>query len=1025
MQSGLRRSPAAVLLILTLITCAAQVVDAEFLPPLVTAGPLNVTVDGRTGGGEWAAATTVSVFLDPEGRPAGAVARCLIGYDAAGLAFAWRVQGAPARTQRGHDADLLRGDIVEVVLATAADAPVHRFVVGAGGDTLESRDGDDAWDCAWRALPLVSRDQWRVEMHIPFACLGETRPTTGDVWRLNLRVRRSDAGPALSWVPATGDPALGFLRFGNAASPVAIDAMELAGDTVIVRPVVSPDASLRATLFEGDLEVSATEAAASEPLTVTPPRPGDFRLRLAGVDGTGELVLQRDIALTREPPLVVRATRRLLGRREVELSIETPGLAQAPDRLVVSAPGIEPVTVERGPGAAGPTTVTVDLSDYAEPEVTLTVTALAGGDELAGETLTVALPEPPEWAGNSLGRNARLLEPWTPVVLAESAVRHLGGLCDFGAGPLPERMVAGGLNVLSDPVRVRVSADGTVQRWEAAPVRWVEVTATHAVAVITTSGPSAELRLRAVCDFDGLITFDMRINPRDDRRLDAVELVIPVATASGALMRVTDAVNGEPLRGTAPGPEWHRAFAPDVWLGDHERGLQFVCPSDEGWALDDPERALSIRRSGERTTLIVRMVDHPLLPGMGFVTSFGLQATPVRPPRESGWGRRCVMVSAVDADAGADARSRLASLHEQGARTLILSDVRFTPRAGGLEPGAARELAGLVEAAHGLGMKLLLTADAVLPGGPAWSACADEVGARAGEVDAAPTIGCPGSAWADYLVASVARALDEYGVDGVHLRGLGTAPACASAVHGCGWEDVEGRHPTWDISAARELMRRLRSVIRERVADGLLTVGDEAGAIAPVVSLADALVCEAADADGEPLSADAFAAGCGPVLGVPGEVVVRGADPTALRSALSLALLHDMAPCPADAIAAEAAAAAWSARDDFAPETARWWPYWAARSPVSADAPGVLVSAFTRRGEALMAVANPRDERIVELTFDRHRLHLGQWLAATEAFSRERVPQVGQSLRLCPGAGWPALVRVGTQTTMEADNRDE
>ncbi len=1014
MHTGPWRSRAALLPILALATCAAPALGGELTPPLLTAGPVSVTVDGRSGGEEWASATAVGVFLDADGRPAGRGARCLIGHDATGIALSWWVQGAPERTRRGHDGDLSGDDTVEVVLAAAAEAPVHRFVVSASGDTLEARDGDLEWDCAWRALPLVAGDQWRVEMHIPFAGLQAPVPAAGDTWRLDLRVHSSTSGSASSWAPPSDEATPGFLRFADARSPVAIDALELAGDTVTVRPLLSAGASLRATLFDGDAEVSSTETTASEPLTVTPPRPGDFRLRLAGVDAAGELVLQREIALTREPPLVVRAVRRLLGRREVALTIMTPGLAQAPERFVVAAPGVEALTI---PPAAGATRATVDLSEHAEPEITLTVAAMAGEEELARESLTVALPEPPAWAGNSLGRDARLPDPWTPVVVEGSAVRYLGGLCDFGAGPLPERMVAGGLNVLAGPVRVRVSADGAPQAWEAAPVRWVETTNTHAVAVISASGSSVELRLRAVCDFDGLVTFDMRVDPLAEQRLDGVELAIPVATASGALVRVTDAVNGEPIRGPAPAAGWQRAFAPDVWLGDHERGLQFVCASDEGWALDEPGRALSILRGGERTTLVVRMVDRALLPGMGFATSFGLQATPVRPLPEGWRGRRCAIVSATDADACSGIGS--------GVRTLIVDIPRFAPRAEGLEPDAAQELAALVEAAHGWGMKVLLVADATLPGEPAWSAYADEVGARADDTEA-PTVGCPASAWADYLVASVARAIDDYAVDGVYLRGMGAVSACASAMHGCGWEDAAGRHPTWDITTARELVRRVRSVIRARVPDGLLTVGDEAGAIAPIVSIADAVLCQATDAAGEPLSADAFAAGSGAALGVPSEVVLRGGAPQPLFGALSLALLHDLPPCPDDGeLAIDFAQSVWSTRDDFAPETASWWAYWATRSPVGSDAPDVPVSAFTRRGEALVAVANPRDERIIELTLDRDRLDLGDWLTATNAFAPREVPQVGAVLRLRPQAGMPALVWVRTRTTMEAKHNDE
>ncbi len=389
------------------------------------------------------------------------------------------------------------------------------------------------------------------------------------------------------------------------------------------------------------------------------------------------------------------------------------------------------------------------------------------------------------------------------------------------------------------------------------------------------------------------------------------------------------------------------------------------------------------------------------------------------PQGRRGW--RAASVGAADFEAHGNAADLVAMLGEQHVRTLVLDEPRFRPRAEGLDASAAADLDALVGAAHAAGMRVLPVADSTIPDDPAWDAYRDEVAVAGAAEDEAT--GCPAGAWADYLVAAVARAMDDHGIDGVHLRGVGAPRGCASEAHGCGYDGDEGRHATWDVAAAREMMRRLRNVVKSRRPEGLLTVEAEAGAVAPVVAFADGLVCSAADAAGAPLSLDAFAAALGTAVGLPTEVLVQG-DDAAVRNALALALAHGVALRPTGETLA-AADRVWEAKDAFDIDTATWVPYWSERTVVTSDAADTAISAHVRRGEALAAVANrAADDRIVQLSLNRRVLHLGQVLTATDLLTGEAAPQVGEALRLRLAPLGPALVIIGSET-MEAASSDE
>lgn len=1027
MHRGIRLSLATLILALG-ITAVACAENRGMLPPLVTVGPLSPALDGRLAEEAWEAATPV-LLLRPDGSPSSLVS-CKLGYDDIGLVLAWRVTGPTERERRGRDADLSAGDWVEVLLAADENAPVYHFAVSTAGDRYDARDGDTSWDGVWRGLSLVAKDYWQVEMQIPWACLEAAPPVPGELWRLNLRLRRSSAEPSLlQWAGAPEHPAAavpGLLRISQMPSPVSIPDFKFTDGGIVLYPSVAAGSGLQAELFDGEEVVASARATDTEALTIAAPRPGVFRLRLIGVDATGEPVLHYEMRLERRPPLAVRLLPQPAGSFAIGLHIESTGLERVPDAYSISAPSLDTITLKPGPGPLRPAETVVDLSSCPVGELALTVTALADDVELARQIIPLVLPESPAWLGNNGGQEDLLLRPWVPVTVEGAMIRYAGGLCDFGDGPLPERLTVGSIDVLAAPISVRLSVDGIGQRLKPARVRWREVTDAYAVATVTAQSELAQVRVVARCEFNGLVTLQMRVNPRGDRQLDGVELIIPVATQGPALMMVSGGA-GEEVRGAAPQSPWEAPFAPAVWLGDHESGIQWLCASKEGWSVEDAEAVLSLQRGKERTSLVVTMVDQPLAPGASFESRFAVQATPTL-PRSSRPELRTAFVSADEAQKCGGVQQWLAMLRDDGVDTVVLADERFQPRPEGLEAPAAAELSALLDAAQELELRVMLTVDVdALPAPPGTvrrAAPASGEGQSSGERAGAQ--GWRQNMLADYLAAAIARVMDDYVIAGVYLRGLSTPVENVTASReGNGEEDEEAVLPG-DFGAAYQMIRRLRNVIHVRRPGGLLILDDSAGLIAPTASLADAVVCAATDATGRLLAPEAFAASCGPAGGLPVHVPLSAEDPELTAGALGLVLLHGVSPQATDGGEGLAAAAdVWRLRDDFDVKGAAWVPYWSRPALLSTNDRDVLVSAYVRRREALAALVNcSHDSRIVVMSYDRRALGLSRWLHALDLLGGERITQIGESVRLRLGPLQAALVHLQDRE-MEAETSDE
>jgi hypothetical protein len=330
-------------------------------------------------------------------------------------------------------------------------------------------------------------------------------------------------------------------------------------------------------------------------------------------------------------------------------------------------------------------------------------------------------------------------------------------------------------------------------------------------------------------------------------------------------------------------------------------------------------------------------------------------------------------------------------------------------------PAQPDALRSLVKACHAHGIRLLVYYGYELSNiAPEWDLYGDEVLVypRAGGYHRQPEqrayICCYESAWQDYLAWAIARTMDEFDMDGVYLDGTANPWACANLGHGCGYVGRDGKlRPTYGFFGAREMMKRIYTIVKTRKPDGLVNVHQSTCMTIPSVGWATSYW------DGEQfgslertpqtfptdvLPLDAFRAEfMGHNWGVPAELLCYN-RPYTYREALALTLPHDVLVRPGEV---ELAAKLWKAAEQFGRHQARWLPYWENQQYVQVSEPNLKCSLYSRgRQGALVVVSNLGREPVqAEVVLNLAALQLPPHLQGTDVVSEQAVPCEAGRLR--------------------------
>jgi len=628
--------------------------------PVVEAVP---TAEALASGDAWEAASCLTGLV---GLTSGELSRSQplvwLGRDESALHIGWRVPrlgdtplGA-AVTDR--DGAVWTDDAFEVFLDPAnAHKDVFQFVVNARGAMYDGRGRDGAWNGAATAHAAESATCWAGIVSVPFADLGLSSPAEGAVFGCNFAVDRSPAQrPSDGWQPeeqvivwaqvtaSLHEPERsGHLVFLRDAA-VRVDSLGSPHWRTVRLTGALARGRLAASLCQGDTVTWDGQTDGAGPFSLGPPdlSAGAFRLLLRATRDEHRLAFLACRFAAREP-LDLRVTSLALSRRvEVDARFETPGprrRATVRLSLIDGSGRVVRSGAIRQAGDAPSAPVVWSLADLVPGKYRVRARAANASAELGYD-----LPAVPDWLGSSAGKfgDNRVLEPWTPLrVLSREPLRLAcwGREMELTDGGLLASVRTHGEELLAGPSEWVASVGGHRVRWRASRVQVTKQAPGAVEFVGAQSGGGIRIETHGRLEFDGFMRLDCSVKSLGATvRLDRLELRVPFRREVARLLhhfpRPSVWVSIDMARFNAraiPAEGWHFPFTYHAWVGDEEKGLQWLTDSDQYWRPGDPDRALELQPEGDRMTLRLDLVGRPTELSEPRPYTMAFQASPVKP----------------------------------------------------------------------------------------------------------------------------------------------------------------------------------------------------------------------------------------------------------------------------------------------------------------------------------------------------------------------------------------------------------
>jgi hypothetical protein len=251
---------------------------------------------------------------------------------------------------------------------------------------------------------------------------------------------------------------------------------------------------------------------------------------------------------------------------------------------------------------------------YGEYEFRFRVTDAAGTPVIEGAQPWDFAEEP--WRHSTAGILETVPPPWTPLTFAEGNLATRMTRYRLGADGLPAQIWADGVELLAAPVRLLAGGEPLAGE----PFKAGAARATDAAWTGRFTGGGAAVRLACRAEYDGMVRFDLQIEPAE--ALPALTLEIPLRPQYGKRFLVypmgargVSTGNGPAGDGVVfsskPRDKDGYGFFGHLDLNDLHRGLWWFCDNAAGW-VQAPERpAIEAVRQGETVLLRLNLVATP------------------------------------------------------------------------------------------------------------------------------------------------------------------------------------------------------------------------------------------------------------------------------------------------------------------------------------------------------------------------------------------------------------------------------
>lgn len=738
--------------------------------------------------------------------------------------------------------------------------------------------------------------------------------------------------------------------------------------------------------------------------------PGPYVIRYAISTPAGKILMGGVLPMVKTVPLELTYEPYFLTagmfRLNADLS-KVPGVAAGATLVadVLDAAGKKVAGGKYSIPAAQTESFSTDIScrDMTAGTYQLTVSiADSGNKTLAKNSITLEKPPVPAWHANKLGYPEVPPEPWTEVKAADNQVGVWGRTVAFGDMLQPKSIVSSGKELLAGPVTLTI--DGiAASGWLGAKAKLVSRKPTEACYAFRGEKDAFQAELDVKVEFDGFMRYDLTIRPRGTNALRSLVLEIPFQATQAAFFS-HDALTTPPQFAAIPKryeaaaiPErgTNFLFTDSVWIGNDERGMQWCCETDKAWSPANNKQAVQIVKQADRVLLRLNIVTNTVVLDKPLKLTWALLPTPVKPMNQA-LMRNLFLWQGGFPDYKDGYWETWTNNIESAARRGVNAEICWAwsqqiwnPHFGNpclYDPQRIAAMKRCVDYAHSKGIKILLYAiwGTVFPDRPEWNHYVREM-ARA---PFSYTIGgaalyCPKDTFNDWYIYSLAKTIEETGIDGVYLDSSPSPKACVNHPHGCGYTDAQGKeHGSYPVFGCRELHKRIYSLFHGLMKKDGLVYAHHSG---PPFMATESFVDIHHTGEGANLEQRQWRSlYYGYPYGLPMTFTYWNQPhyPMKRINAWAMALLLDaelkatdnMYPgqstwIPKDNYSeqAEIVGSIWDLKRTFAWAGAEWWPYWKSGAVVRGSHAATLISFHLKRGkEAFFIVTNWSSNQVDE-----------------------------------------------------------
>jgi len=609
-----------------------------------------------------------------------------------------------------------------------------------------------------------------------------------------------------------------------------------------------------------------------------------------------------------------------------------------------------------------------------------------------GETSkTLTVPDMAQWMNNTIGENAGVLPPWTPLQVQKKTDGGFLVLCwgreyQFGASAWPTQIVSKKEKLLAAPIRLKVLLGGKEVVWKNASAK-----------VVSQSPETVEIEGRAVADsglvlstkmrleYDGMMLTTMHLQVPHNSAPDNVTLDIPLR-ASNALYRhrYTAAPRREQKTFTGAleqkeGVIDSSPYLPAAWLGDNDRGLFWFCESAQFWPNWKSKTAFQTVRENNAVTQRFTLLNGQPLPD-NWDYQFGLQATPVKPFPNNWRAHRLAPL----------AGATLETYWPNGevSSTHFRDDAMYPfgyPAAANPELFQKR-----VDESHSKGRLVIPYSllNGIAAKAPEWKWFHDIWDVH--HLDPPVHLVSPTQeTWRDFVIWKSKGFMEKYKLDGFY-NDLTYPYGWAVPEANTGWFDGKEWQQTFPMLAYRKLYRRDYAMVKQNNPNAFLIGHISSRMAIPVVGYEDAFLDgeqfrgKVKDSYMDVMSLDQWRTtftgrqwGVIPIF-LPEFDAETAAKIKPTRGLAALLMLHDITTVWPNWSNVKVWNKMYNALDKFGYVKSTFIPYWSSQPPASTDMKDVYISAYKRNdGRALLVVGNTsREPRQGTVTLNANALNL-------------------------------------------------